>query len=346
LLQAVGSSNTDGGSTATLLTVDQRTVEDYMRKECIATWYPDDDAKDAKKDAVLWEVTRQQQLNLALQASGIVRGRMRKRAQQEVSFGGRKGDPDPRDDGTIPVGLTARAALMELMTKAGRTDFERGIPEDYYPKKGRGSNPRSVRRSREQLEKLLHEVGQEKLDEILMGDLGDTTIQDVPKEKKVRKKDVPTYGSFTDKQGFWTKPYENSFEINVRNRQRHHGQNAADKPIFSNAQAEAQVVERKQKEKAVKFAARAAEAKPKEVVKKEAKATKKIDISGNPDISILPGVGRKRADKLRDAGLATITELAKVEDSMVQSIAKEHGLPSGQLMTWIKTSREALADAN
>ena len=58
-------------------------------------------------------------------------------------------------------------------------------------------------------------------------------------------------------------------------------------------------------------------------------------VGGDADVSGLPGIGPKRAAKLRAAGLATVADLAALPVGDVEAVASTHGLPLKSLRGWM-----------
>ena len=62
--------------------------------------------------------------------------------------------------------------------------------------------------------------------------------------------------------------------------------------------------------------------------------------AADDEVSTLSGVGPTRAAKLRAAGIATIGDLAPMEDEVMESAAKSHGLPKTSMARWRAEARE------
>ena len=62
--------------------------------------------------------------------------------------------------------------------------------------------------------------------------------------------------------------------------------------------------------------------------------------AADDEVSTLSGVGPTRAAKLRAAGIATIGDLAPMEDEAMESAAKSHGLPKTSMARWRAEARE------
>lgn len=65
---------------------------------------------------------------------------------------------------------------------------------------------------------------------------------------------------------------------------------------------------------------------------------------GEDDVTCLPGIGPKRAEALRSAGLGTVGALALLSSSAdIERVANEHRLPKPSLGRWVAAAREHVA---
>ena len=63
------------------------------------------------------------------------------------------------------------------------------------------------------------------------------------------------------------------------------------------------------------------------------------------DVSALDGVGPKRAEALRRAGLRTVGDIARLTPAQVEATASEHGVPRRALEGWVQIARHGSSSA-